>query len=129
MKIKKLLLTVVLLTFSSKLLAATDDGWVLLAGSEKGGLYAFPDSIATDEFGNKLIWLKMINPKLKDGVKVSKSLNVFDCDTKKHGISHVIQYDINGNVTNEFSRLTTIAAVNTIEPDGFYYAVMKSLCP
>lgn len=129
MGIKQLLLAVVLLISNMSFAAfAADNGWVLYTDSPIGSIYIHPDSVASDELGNKMLWIKVVNAELEDGVKSTKALNVYDCDSKKQGISHVIQYDKNNNVVKEFSLPTITAAKNTLDPDGFHYGIMKALC-
>lgn len=128
MKIKKLLLTAVLLTFNGVSGASTDDGWMLYTDSPVGSLYIHPKSIASDVFGHKTMWIKIVNPTPVDGVKTTKTLNVYDCDSKNQGVSHFIQYDNNNNVIKEFRLPTITAAKNTLDPDSFHYEMIKLLC-
>lgn len=127
MGIKQLSL-VSILFISNMSFAAVDSGWMLYTDSPVGSLYIHPESIASDVFGHKMMWIKIVNPTPVAGVKTTKTLNVYDCDSKKQGVSHFIQYDNNDNVIKEFRLPTITAAKNTLDPDSFNYEMMKLLC-
>lgn len=129
MAIKQLVLVSILFISNMSFAAVdADSGWMLYTDSPVGSLYIHPESIASDVFGNKMMWIKIVNPTPEDGVKTTKTLNVYDCDSKKQGVSHFIQYDNNDNVINEFTLPTITAAKNTLDPDRFHYKMLKLLC-
>jgi hypothetical protein len=129
MRITHIAITTTLLVFSTTSIAESSaSDWVKLNENVAGSLYAMPQSISNDEFGNKLIWLKAVYHKPRNRVKSFKSLYVFDCDIKKQGISHSIEYDENEKIINEESIPSVIAPVNTVNPDGFSYKLMQSMC-
>ncbi|MGP4715489.1 surface-adhesin E family protein [Psychrobacter sp. T6-6] len=127
MGIKHILMITALLATSTISIAESSD-WVKLNENEAGSLYAMPQSISKDELGNKLIWLKAVYHEPRNRVKSFKSLYVFDCDIKKQGISHSIEYDKNERVINEESIPSVMAPVHTLNPDGFSYKLMQSMC-
>lgn len=127
MGIKNTVIIIALLAYSTVSIAESSK-WVKLNENSLGSLYAMPQSISDDEFGNKLIWLKAVYNKPKNRVKSFKSLHVFDCELKKQGISHSIEYDKNEKIINEKTIPSVIAPIHTVDPDGFSYNLMQSIC-
>ena len=128
MDIKQLFLIAILLAPSISLAAVDDNGWMLYTDSPIGSLYIHPESIAVDVFGNRMMWIKVVNPTPEDGVKTTKTLSVYDCNSKKQETAHIIQYDNDNNIIKEYRLPTIIAPKNTLDPDSFHYRMLKVLC-
>ena len=128
MSIKRLLLIAALVASNAVNAAPDSSQWVPIIENRLGSIYIFPDSIATDELGHKLIWTKTVITKPKDSAKKFKALYVFDCDAKKEGVSHFIKYDVDDNIIKETSASSILVEFNTVDPDGFSYNLMQSMC-
>lgn len=129
MGLKQLFLVAIILVSNISFAAVDDDnGWMLYTDSSIGSLYIHPESIAVDVFDNRMMWIKVVNPTPEDGVKTTKTLSVYDCNSKKQETAHIIQYDNDNNIIKEYRLPTIIAPKNTLDPDSFHYTMLKVLC-
>lgn len=102
--------------------------WIEISSSPEGHVYILPSSIAEDELGNRLVWLKALNVDMGDDVKTLKTLYVFDCRAKQSGISHFIATDKDDNIINEQNMPSTLAMMYTHDPDSLSYEIMQLIC-
>ena len=102
--------------------------WRLLHSFETGNISIMPSTYAVDELGYPNMWFRYENYAPKDNVYVSEILHVANCEARKIGISHVVNYDNKANKINEAQIPTFMADMKTLSPNDARQEVYDLLC-
>lgn len=120
---RKMLLCLLLVSST----AFATDRWVELIDNQKGTVWFSPESISTDGFDRKMLWLKFSEKKKSRKYDYEKMLKVIDCEKRQVGVAAAKSYK-NGKLVQENAVPYLMAKMQTPDPDEFDMFLIRSLC-
>lgn len=124
----KKLLTVVIFSVLSLSAIANDSKWVNLSSGDMGSVAIMPSSYAEDALGFRTIWVRAEFKHPKNNIYKTDILYRVDCPARKLGGVHLISYNKQGKVIEDFEVPEYLADMRTVPPDGLNYEILEGLC-